>query len=95
MSSQCIPLTIQPWIQFYFFRVSETHRFQQVEYSHYQLIFSKLIMLRQFRFELAGVDDEDVLMVGDRDEDRLAAEAVGVEFLWAEAWVRSCPFVPR
>lgn len=30
-----------------------------------------------------------ILFVGDRDEDRLAAEAAEVKFLWAEGWVRS------
>jgi D-glycero-D-manno-heptose 1,7-bisphosphate phosphatase len=28
----------------------------------------------------------EILMVGDREEDQLAAQAAGVEFLWAQTW---------
>jgi D-glycero-D-manno-heptose 1,7-bisphosphate phosphatase len=43
--------------------------------------------------KLAEVDRENALMIGDREEDRLSAEAANVPFLWAQPWTDpSLPF---
>lgn len=38
---------------------------------------------------------EEVLYVGDREEDRLAAQAAGVEFMWADQWRSSAAMFSR
>ncbi|MFZ5888318.1 MAG: HAD-IIIA family hydrolase [Chloroflexota bacterium] len=35
-----------------------------------------------------GVTPEETVFVGDRDEDRLAAQAAGVRFMWADEFFR-------
>lgn len=52
-------------------------------YSSFRKPGSGMIMLAIDSFE--GSPD-DCWMVGDREEDALAAAAAGVDFLWADAW---------
>lgn len=44
-------------------------------------------MLRQAMADY-GVEPEETLMVGDREDDRAAAEAAGCDFMWAAAFFK-------
>lgn len=40
-----------------------------------------------------GIDRQDTLMVGDREEDKLAAEAAGTSFMWAWDYFNEGPII--